>query len=529
MVEQQTRKPLLKKKPTGKFKMQDFQVEDLAILTEMDACANWSEMGAMKTTTVEWWIKAKLSHIPNPRVLVITSRSGKGTYFESLWEVLPDWDVFSVGAKKNQMVLGGKVLPWNVELPDPLYMRPTIVVAHYHCFTNRGCVPRPKKLPKAEREFGKEYVMTEDNQIEMIFPKNNQLLRMHWDAIIVDEAHWIKDPDAQWTRNIKTLKSTYRHVMTGTGFVNNPAEVWSLLNFLYPDTYTAYWKFREYYCEEEDYSGYRKVVGIKPDKEDEFRELVRRVGVRRTMLECFPDIQEPLETIVPVDLNETQQRMYDEIKEELMTYDLQGVPLHSPNVLSALNRLRQITVATPEVTDDYYDEQEERRIIKVKLTEPSSKLDAVMNLLEELDPDDQIVVFSSFKGPLALLETRLLAAEIPYLRLVAEMNDQKRYELWHDIWPTKKHRVFLCTLALGSESINLTSAHRAIFLDQSWSPAKNTQAIGRVYRPGQTQRVQLIRIMAEGTVDHYVSDKIKEKNGWFKQIFGIKDEDDNGD
>ena len=255
-------------------------------------------------------------------------------------------------------------------------------------------------------------------------------------------------------------------------------------------------------------------MGIKPSKEEEFKELVRAIGVRRTMLECFPDITEPIETVIPVELSPTQRKMYDGILEELWTLDQQGVPLHSPTVLSALNRMSQISDATPEVRSDEWNEKTERREIRVNLVEPSSKLDAAMDVIEGLEWDDerhdQVVVFCNFKQPLELLAARLDKAKIPYLHLKSEMNDKQRFEYWHELWPTKKHMVFLSTLDLGAESINLSSAHRAIFIDQSWSPAKNKQAIGRVYRPGQTGAVQLIYIRATGTVDYRVLDTVNQ-------------------
>jgi hypothetical protein len=527
-----TRKPLMRRRPSGKFKMADFQREDLARLTEQDNSANWSEMGSFKTTTAEWLWSMKLRSIPNPRVLVVTTKSGKGTYFESLPEVLPEWDVFTVTPKRTMLVVGGKPIPLAVELPNPLHMRPVVVVAHYHCFTNRACISEPKKhiieLPGGTTTK-QNIVDPETGLFVMTEPKLEFLMKTHWDMILLDEAHRIKNHDAQWTHNIKKLKAQYRHIMTGTGFINNPAEVWSLLNFLYPDTYTSYWKFREKYCEEENYSGYRKIVGIKPENESEFKELIRTVGVRRTMLECFPGIKEPIETIVPTELNPIQLKMYREIQQDLHTLDAKGIPLHSPNVLSMLNRLRQICVATPEIKEEYYDPITETRMVKVKLIEPSSKLDALMELIEGLEWDSeerqQIVVFSNFKDPLELLKVRLDKKHIPYLHLRSEMNDLARYEMWHDTWPQKKHQVFLCTLAVGSESINLTSAHRAVFLDQSWSPKDNNQAIGRIYRPGQTGAAQIIYIRAENTVDMRILAANETKTGWFKAIFGLDADD----
>lgn len=515
---QSERKPLLKRRPTGKFKMHEFQMEDLTFLSELDNSANWSEMGAMKTSTAEWLLELKLKHIPNPRVLIITTRSGKGTYLESLWEVLPEWEVFTVSSTKTRIVVGGRPAPFNVQLPDPLFMRPVVAVAHYHCFTDKACIPEPVK--KVDARGVMNMVLNSDGTFEMTDPPCMHLLLRHWDMVIIDEAHRIKNTDSQWTRNIKKIKATHKHAMTGTGFINDPSEIYSVLNWLYPKAYTSELKFRNRYCLTENYNGYEKVVGIKPEHEQEFRELIRRIGVRRSMLECFPGIQEPVETVVPVELNPVQRKMYLEIRDELMTMDSLGVPLHSPNVLSMLNRLRQICVATPQVTEDYYDAIKERRIIKVKLTEPSSKLDAVMETLEGLEKHDKVVVFSSFKDPLELLKTRLDKAEIPFLHLHSGMNDRDRYVMWHDTWPTSDHRVFLCTLAVGSESINLTSAHRAIFLDQSWSPKDNSQAIGRIYRPGQTEVSQLIYIRAEGTVDDKILAANEEKKGWFNQIFG---------
>jgi SNF2 family DNA or RNA helicase len=320
--------------------------------------------------------------------------------------------------------------------------------------------------------------------------------------------------------------------------------MWSLLDFLYSGKRnsphankvggTGYWQFREHYCEEDDYSGYRKIVGIKPHREQEFRELAREVGVRRTMLECFPHITEPIETVVEVELSSAQRRMYEGIVKYLSTLDAEGEPLHSPTVLSALMRLRQIAVATPKVLRDEWDERQERRVIEVELKEPSSKLDAAMEIIEGLEWDndrkDQVVVFSNFKQPLELLKKRLAKKDISYLHMTADMNERQRLALWgkDGPWWNKEAQVFLSTLSLGAESINLAAANRAIFLDQDWSPAKNKQAIGRVYRPGQLNPVQCIYIRASSTVDYKVLGAVTEKHGWFKQVFDIGD-DENGD
>lgn len=485
------------------YQKADFQVEDLDELVNRQASANWSEMGCYKTTSALWLAQDRFNktRVENPALLIVTSKNGKGTYFDAIPKTLSDWVFLNVYTQKITKVELGK---FEFEIDGREFAelvlgeRPTVVLAHYHCFTNK-C------------------------QIKDV------LYAITWDMIVLDEAHRIKDRDAQWTRGLKQLKTDpvngTRHVMTGTGFVNRPDEIWSLLNFTDRAQWSSYWNFRKEYCwEEENFvTGYTEIKGIKPEKLEEFRALRMSMGPRRRLREVRPDIQEPIFASITVDLNPVQKKMYQEIQDYLYTLDQKGTPIVSPNVLSQLNRLRQISVATPEKIDEWYDEKQERRVQKIQLVEPSAKLDVVMEILDALEWDDeekqQIVVFSCFKDPLNLLQTRLEKANIPFLHMKAEMNEATRYKMWHDEFPKKEHRVFLSSLQLGAESINLACAERCVFLDRSWSPKDNMQAIGRIYRPGQTGQAQIIYIDSKNTVDARVLQLNNIKGSWFKDVF----------
>lgn len=485
------------------YQKADFQLEDLDELVERKASANWSEMGCYKTTSALWLAQNRFNKtgVENPALLIVTSKNGKGTYFDAIPKTLSDWVFLNVYTQKITKVELGK---FEFEIDGREFAelvlgeRPTVVLAHYHCFTNK-C------------------------QIKDV------LYAITWDMIVLDEAHRIKDRDAQWTRGLKQLKTDdvngTRHVMTGTGFVNRPDEIWSLLNFTDRAQWSSYWNFRKEFCwEEEDLAtGYTVIKGIKPEKLEEFRELRKSMGPRRRLREVRPDIAEPIFATITTELNPTQKKMYQEIQDYLYTLDQKGTPIVSPNVLSQLNRLRQISVATPEKIDEWYDEKQERRVQKIQLVEPSAKLDVVMEILDATEWDDedkqQLVVFSCFKDPLNLLQARLEKADIPFLHMKATMNDRDRYKMWHDEFPKKEHRVFLSSLQLGAESINLACANRAIFLDRSWSPKDNMQAIGRIYRPGQTGQAQIIHIESKGTVDSRVLHLNEIKGSWFKDVF----------
>jgi chromodomain-helicase-DNA-binding protein 7 len=495
-------------------------------------------MGCYKTSTGLWFIDKKIKEAQEaglieegkfPSILIITNKSGKGTFFEAVPEIFQGWTFMNIETQAISVFINGKEmkLPGIKNCPKEFGM-PTICVTHYNVFSSAGRGQfkeddngRPIKDPVTGKFLLKEW-------------KQADYIADHvWDFVWTDEFHRMKDKDSRWTVNIKKIKTRVgRHGSTGTGFINRPNEIWSLLNWLDPKTYTSFWDFHAKYCEIDNGEGYAKVVGVKPENKEEFKALVRNIGVRRTLDQTHPGIEKVVFQPIVVDLNPTQRKMYNEIKGELQTLDQNGTALYSANVLSLLQRLRQICVGTPEVTEDYFDEVLDRRVQKIKLREPSSKLDAVMEVLEGLQWDEErkepLVVFSCFKDPLDLLKARLnkhnqTAAgtdmEYKYIHMDQHDSDSERYEKWFVEFPKMENRIFMSTLQLGGESINLTPAHHLVFLDRSWSPKDNNQGIGRIRRPGQISVPVVININAKNTVDNYIERVNQVKNGWFREIF----------
>jgi SNF2 family DNA or RNA helicase len=480
--------------------------------------ADWSEMGCYKTTTGLWLLqerakREKAATGATPVTLIVTSKAGKGTYFDAIPKARINATVYNIGVDSCKRRIGELEVPQRIT-DIKREGEHIILLAHYEVFSPR--VERGDTEKKARLSINAKYCK-----------------QINWTNIILDEAHKIKNPDTKWTRQLKRLRGKYKHIMTGTGFVNRPDEIWSLLHFLNQKQWPSYWAFRNEYCDEyyDEQAGTTTVLGIKVEKLDEFIALQQSLGPRFFMSKVHSDIGEPVFTEHVVPLSQVQRKMFDEIKHELYTLDQQGFPITSPNVLSALNRMRQISVATPKVVGTHYDEKLERMRLEIELEEPSSKLDKAMELIEEIRWDDevkrQVVVFSSFKDPLRLLEARLEKADIPYLHLETKHNEQERYEMWHDTFPKKEHKVFMSTLQLGGESINLACAQYLIFLDRDWSPKNMMQAVGRVYRPGQTGIPEVIYINAKNSIDTRIKNLLDVKGKWFKQVFG--DPDKNGD
>lgn len=498
------------------------------------ASANWDDMGCKKTTTGLWAIQRMIEEegIEKPSILIITTRAGKGTFYDWAPRILPDCMLLDAGSQSISVVKDGKIIklpPSKLKYVPAKFDFPCIVLAHYQIFsrsTHGQFKMDAEGNPQRDEDGGA--IMEDKTQTDYICTRE-------WDFCWLDESHKIKDRNAKWTKNIDRIKAKNRHVSSGTGYINRPSEIWKPLNWLDPAAFASYWTFHDLFCDFDESDGYSREIGVKPEMRDAFRKIVRAYGPRRTIDETHPNIKKPIFVNRDVELNETQRRMYDEIKGQLYALDKKGVPIHATNVLTLLQRLRAICVATPEVVEDYYDEDLERRIQRIKLVEPSSKLDDLQNLIEELSWDEEykapVVVFSNFVGPLELLQARFEKAneacekmhiepEFPYIWLKASDNDETRYRKWHDLFPTLQYKVFMSTVQLGGESINLTPARHVVFLDRSWSPKDNSQGIGRIRRPGQEGQPVVININAINTVDRYIEEVNNIKQGWFHTIFG---------
>ena len=451
-----------------KYERAPFQLEDIAKLQGFGrASANFSEMGCYKTTTAEFL----LEDLDPYRTLIVTSKTGKVTYMQTLPDVLPGVPVYNIESG---------------HVPNLKYNG--IYLGHYNLFTRKSAICAAIRATK-------------------------------FDALLLDESHRIKNPKAQCTKQLRYVKASWRHIMTGSPFVNDPSDMWAQVKHL--TMYTGgkmpgYWDFRNYFCELSDESGYTRVTGIKEERKAEFKEWVYSFSVRRTKAEVFKDLPEKIQYRVPVELNPIQRRMYNDIKNELMAMDEAGVPFHAPNVLAALQRLRQITSATPYVAGKHWNEKEERWVYDIELREPSSKLDAVMDILAEAT--NQVVVFYLHRDIGKLLNARLERAKITHTNMVERDNAATRLAKVN-AFQDGSYKVFHCTLQLGGESITLTSADTVIFIDESWSPKDNNQGEDRVHRPGQTRPTNIIHIYGQNTTDGYVRAKLNMKNGWFRSIF----------
>ena len=366
---------------------------------------------------------------------------------------------------------------------------------------------------KPVETFTKGILIVNSEALRLI-PK---LTKIKWDYVIADEAHVFKNRKAQRTRALKRIKATHKRALTGTPIVNRPDEYWSLLHWLYPKDFGSYWRFFEEYVSytTEPQYGYKIITG--PKNVAKLQEITAPFVIRRLKKDVLKELPDKYYSEVRVELTAPQRKAYDAMKKTSLAWLEQfpsDQPLPAPTVLAQLTRLRQFATAYAQIN---YDAESVHEKTFVRLSEPSSKLDALMDILD--GTDQSVVVFSQFKQLVNLATERFRVAGISYRELTGDTSQERRKTAVDD-FQAGKVQVFICTTAAGGVGITLHKASTAVFLDRSFSPAMNSQAEDRLHRIGQPNAVEIILIQANKTVDQLVESKLKLKAEWIKQILG---------
>ncbi|MDI1247495.1 MAG: DEAD/DEAH box helicase [Lacunisphaera sp.] len=328
---------------------------------------------------------------------------------------------------------------------------------------------------------------------------NYTQLRLHaaafrsagWDAIVLDEGQFIKNPGSQVAVVARSLRTRHRLVLTGTPIENRLTDLWSLFAFAQPGLLGDQPGFRRQYPE------------VDPAALARLHRRVQHFLLRRTKAQAAPDLPTRTEDDIIVDLEGPQRRLYDAELKRARAHllgvrtpgELGAVRFH---VLASLLRLRQIC-CHPALVDPAH------------ASLPSAKLDALLERIEELaDEGHQVLVFSQFVQMLEIIRTRLAAAGIGHLILTGAT--ENRAELVDQFQTDRTKTVFLLSLKAAGFGLNLTAASYAFLYDPWWNPAAEAQAIDRIHRIGQTRPVMAYRLIADNSVEQKIRALQHEKS-----------------
>jgi SNF2 family DNA or RNA helicase len=315
---------------------------------------------------------------------------------------------------------------------------------------------------------------------------------------ILDESQAIKNATTQRYKAMRLLQADNRICMSGTPVENNTFDLYGQFNFLNPGMLGSMEYFKDQYATPIDKEN-------DSDASQELRRLVQPFMLRRTKELVASDLPEKTETVLYCEMGSKQRKLYDAYREKvrkqvLGEIDAKGLSSAAMIVLQGLLRLRQICDSPSLINDDEITEFEEESI----------KLKELKEHIIERTGNHKILIFSQFKGMLALIRNMLEHAKIPHLYLDGGTSPTDRRKAVDKFQTDDKYRVFLISLKAGGSGLNLTAADYVYLVDPWWNPAVEAQAIDRTHRIGQTNHVFAYKMICKDTVEEKIL-KLQEK------------------
>lgn len=340
------------------------------------------------------------------------------------------------------------------------------------------------------------------------------LNRIAFKTVVVDEAHRIKDPQSQQTRACWALMHgstvSRRWALTGTPLANHPGDLWSIMHGVAPLEYPTKSKFVDRYALTgwNAYGGL-DIIGLQPERKDEFYRFFdprfRRMPKALVLDQLPPKVRAPRY----VEMTPKQAKAYGEIETGLVTRLADGTVLVAPSNLAAQTRLLQFSSSYASL---------DAETGTVTLTEPSPKLDALEEVLDELG-DRPVAVCAVSRQLVYLAAARLDKRKISYGLITGKQKEWER-DIALRQFQDGKLRVLLFTVQAGGVGLTMTAADTIVFLQRSWSMIDNRQAEDRVHRIGSEvhESITVIDIITRDTVEEAQLERLAEKMARLEEI-----------
>lgn len=351
-----------------------------------------------------------------------------------------------------------------------------------------GNIEQRKKQIHSLKDY--DVAITSYDYIRRDFPYYQDLKFMYF---ILDEAQYIKNQSTKNAQAVKAIKSKHRFALTGTPIENSLAELWSIFDFLMPHYLYDYSYFKENY-------EIPIIRNSDENKQNKLKRMVEPFILRRTKKEVLHELPDKIERNMIISFTPEEEKTYlanlSMINQELQSA-IQVNYVDRIQILAMMTRLRQLCC--------------DQRILYDHVHEPSSKLKACINIIENAKENDQkVLLFSSFTSSLDLIEIELRKRDISYYVLTGATNKIKRHQLVN-AFQKDKTTVFLISLKAGGTGLNLTSASTVIHFDPWWNMSAQNQATDRAYRIGQTNNVQVYKLIMKNSIEEKIQQLQEQK------------------
>ncbi|MEU9860694.1 SNF2-related protein [Streptomyces sp. NPDC047971] len=348
-----------------------------------------------------------------------------------------------------------------------------------------------------------EFVLTTYGTMRL---DTEQLAGRSWGLVVADEAQHVKNPYSATAKQLRTIGAKARVALSGTPVENNLSELWAILDWTTPGLLGRLGTFRSRYASAVE-------GGEDPAAAERLAALVRPFLLRRRKSDpgIAPELPPKTETDRAVSLTKEQAGLYEAVVRETLAAIAEADGMERRGlVVKLLTGLKQICNHPAQ----YLKEDRPR------IDGRSGKLELLDELLDTILAEDaSVLVFTQYVQMARLLEEHLAARGVRTQFLHGGTPVAER-EAMVARFQDGEVPVFLLSLKAAGTGLNLTRAEHVVHYDRWWNPAVEAQATDRAYRIGQTQPVQVHRLIAEGTIEDRIAQMLLRKRALADSVLG---------
>lgn len=366
-----------------------------------------------------------------------------------------------------------------------------------------------------------------------------QLRALEWDLLVVDEAHFCKNPKAKRTQlvvghkarkpaeSIPGLRARRRLFLTGTPVPARPIELWPMLSYLDPSGLGAnFFAFAKRYCDAKQVEAGRKLVWdfSGASNLDELQERLRsRLMVRRLKAEVLKDLPAKRRQVIEIPANGAsalvarERELHDNLraKQEALR-DAAERAMEADDAAAYAKASEQLAEAERALFTEISKLRHETAMAKAPHV-----VEHVRALLE--GGVEKLLVFAHHRDVVALLCEEL--APFGVVKLQGGDSAAEKDAAVQAFQGDPKTRVFVGAIMAAGVGLTLTAASNVVFAELDWTPANVSQAEDRAHRIGQRESILVQHLVFEGSLDARMVELIVAKQATADAALDSKHED----
>ncbi|KAK9828698.1 hypothetical protein WJX72_001585 [[Myrmecia] bisecta] len=436
------------------------------------------EMGLGKTIqAIAFMAALKQEHVPRPHLVVVPLST------------LPNWErEFATWAPQLNVV----TFAGNQAARD--------TIKQYEFLVSAQAPPGKGKGSRAADHQARIKFHVLLTSYEMALAEISELRRLHWETLIVDEGHRLKNSSSRLFTALHDLRAVQRTLLTGTPLQNNLGELFMLLHFLDASKFGSQEEFQQEFA---DISHGEQVTRL--------HQLLSPHLLRRTKKDVLKQLPPKREQIVRVELSALQKEYYRGI-----------LTKNFPNLAAGraqTSRLKNVMMELRKCCNHpYLFEGAEPHIADpqkalAELVEASGKLALLDKMMAKMkECGHRVLIYSQFTRLLDILEDWLVGRRWGYQRIdgtIASADRQARIDAFNT--HPADNFCFLLSTRAGGLGINLATADTVIIYDSDWNPHNDLQAQARAHRLGQQRGVMIYRLVTRATIEERMMQQTKKK------------------